>query len=314
MVSDPTTFDRYCQANIAWIGAQFVQDAQAFQPDQSSSTEEINRLCSVAYRFVCELEFATPNDLSMDLRIAKGYVHDHLEEFGPDEKRQLIFASYLMPAHVAREMLHSAHISSILDFNERSASATKLKNQWDSEINKKEEEVRALKDQLQKLETGFNFVGLVHGFQQLAKAKKDEKLIAFLSLLVLATLAIFPVVAEAMFIWGNIDALDKYKQALLFAVPPLVTLEVLLIYFFRVVLVHFRSIKAQLLQIELRTALCQFIQSYASYSAAIKKENPGSLEKFENMIFSGLISTEENLPATFDGTEQLAKLFKSVRS
>jgi hypothetical protein len=96
--------------------------------------------------------------------------------------------------------------------------------------------------------------------------------------------------------------------------PPLITIEVLLIYFFRLVLVHFQSIKTQLLQLDLRKSLCQFIKSYSTFSTDIKARDPSALEKFENLVFSGFISSEENLPSTFDGIEQLAKLFKGIKS
>lgn len=314
IVDNTAVFDQYCRTNIEWIGPQLIQAAQNFDPDDQSRVDAIADIFTMTYRFLCELEFAIPNDLSMELRATKRFVDDNLGGFAPEIRRQLVFANYVMPAQIARKMLHSPDISAMREFNERSASAAKLKVQWDNELEQKDKDVRVLKDQLAKLETGFNFVGLVDGFRELAKAKQAEKSLAFYSLLLLAGLVVAPVLSEAIFIGLDIEALEKYKQALLFALPPLVALEVLLVYFFRVVLVHFRSIKAQLLQIELRTALCQFIQSYSTYSAAIKKDNPSSLEKFENLIFSGLISSEENLPSTFDGTEQLAKLFKSVKS
>jgi hypothetical protein len=119
---------------------------------------------------------------------------------------------------------------------------------------------------------------------------------------------------ELTFINNHIGILDGYKNELLFSLPPLITIEVLLIYFFRVVLVHFQSIKTQLLQLELRKSLCQFIESDSTFSADIKARDPSALEKFENLVFSGLISSEENLPSTFDGIEQLAKLFKGIKS
>ncbi|MDO9221069.1 MAG: hypothetical protein Q7T90_08585, partial [Thiobacillus sp.] len=109
------------------------------------------------------------------------------------------------------------------------------------------------------------------------------------------------------------DVIEKHKTTLLYTLPALITLEVILVYFFRVVLAHFRSLKAQLLQLDLRTALCQFIQSYADYAGKIKKQDASALEKFESLVFSGLLSNEESLPSTFDGTEQLTKLVKSLR-
>jgi hypothetical protein len=95
---------------------------------------------------------------------------------------------------------------------------------------------------------------------------------------------------------------------------PLFSVEIILIYFFRVILLNHRSVKAQAMQIELRQTLCQFIQSYAEYSAKIKKQDGVALEKFESLIFSGILSDPEKLPSTFDGIEQIGNFIKSVKS
>jgi hypothetical protein len=74
-----------------------------------------------------------------------------------------------------------------------------------------------------------------------------------------------------------------------------------------------RSIKAQMVQLELRQALCQFIESYAKYSKKIKDDNGAALDKFENLIFSGLAVNENAVPTSFDGLEPLANLIKSFK-
>ena len=94
----------------------------------------------------------------------------------------------------------------------------------------------------------------------------------------------------------------------------LIALEVILLYLFRVVLLHFRGVSTQMLQINLRISLCQFIQSYSEYSMKIKKQDAGALEKFETLIFSSITSDSDALPSTFDGVEQIAKLVNSIRS
>lgn len=95
---------------------------------------------------------------------------------------------------------------------------------------------------------------------------------------------------------------------------PIFGLEFVLIYFFRVVLTHYNSIQTQIMQIELRQSLCQFIQSYADYAKEIKEKDGGSLEKFENLIFSSILSTPDKVPSTFDGLEQLSNLIKNLKS
>lgn len=67
------------------------------------------------------------------------------------------------------------------------------------------------------------------------------------------------------------------------------------------------------MQLELRKALCQFIQSYVDYSTVIKKQDSAALEKFESLIFSGVVSDPEKVPSTFDGLDQIGALLKNVR-
>ncbi|TOP14721.1 hypothetical protein CGH22_22460, partial [Vibrio parahaemolyticus] len=104
-----------------------------------------------------------------------------------------------------------------------------------------------------------------------------------------------------------------FQVAELLKLIPLISMELILIYFFRIILMNYRSTKAQIMQIELRQTLCQFIQSYAEYASEIKSKDATSLEKFENLIFSGILSDPEKLPSTFDGLEQIGKLLKNVK-
>jgi mRNA-degrading endonuclease YafQ of YafQ-DinJ toxin-antitoxin module len=89
-------------------------------------------------------------------------------------------------------------------------------------------------------------------------------------------------------------------------------LELILIYFFRIALLDLKSDKAQLLQLELRKSLCHFIKNYVDYAKESIPDGKVSLDKFESIIFSSIVGTEEKMPSTFDGVEQLAKLIKSV--
>jgi hypothetical protein len=94
---------------------------------------------------------------------------------------------------------------------------------------------------------------------------------------------------------------------------PALSLELLFLYFYRVNLQHLRSTEAQIVQLELRQALCQVIQNYTDYSSEIKAKDPSALERFEALIFSGLTMDEKNVPTSFDGLEPLANLIKSLK-
>lgn len=99
----------------------------------------------------------------------------------------------------------------------------------------------------------------------------------------------------------------------LFDLLPIISFAAILLYFFRVLLFNYKSVCAQILQIELRMTLCRFIQHYSEHAAEIKKNSGVTLDRFESVIFSGLVNNDSDLPATFDGVEQLASLFKTMK-
>lgn len=74
-----------------------------------------------------------------------------------------------------------------------------------------------------------------------------------------------------------------------------------------------RSIQSQLLQLDLRMTLCRFIQSYADYAVDLKKKHPDGFEKFESLIFSPLVSSDDKVPNTFDGLDQLSSVVNIVK-
>lgn len=311
IVSDPEEFDRNCQKNIEWIGQDFTSSLYN-PPIDKSETSLLNEFV-MAYRFVIEFEFSIPNELSFELRQLKSFVKDNLESFPPIERSQLVFANYLMPAEITRKFLNHPNISAFTNFSSRVSEAETMKSQWDSEITQKQNAVSTLKEQLDKIEKSFNFVGLVDGFKNLKTDKTGELRVAFWSLIAIGFLVIFPLAYEIYFITNNLEIISKNKETLIYTIPALAGLELILIYFFRVVLVQFRSVKAQLLQLNLRVSLCQFIENYAEYASKIKKQDAGSLEKFESLIFSGILIKEESLPSTFDGIEQIGKLLASIK-
>lgn len=314
ILSNAAAFDAACSFNIKWIGNDLVIAARTFQMNDQESQDEIDHVFALAYRFLCELEFGLNADLGFELQQVKAFVDMNMGDFSDSAKRQLTYAHYLMPARLAKEALLSEEIQNFRAFNDRSKNALNLKIQWDQEIADKESKVNALKDQLGKLESGFNFVGLVAGFRELATKKRGEKFWVFLTLIGIGTCTLLPIACELLLIWSIRESIEKFREALILSILPIITIEILLIYFFRVLLIQFRSVKAQLLQLELRIALCQFIESYSEFSAGIKQKDPTSLAKFESLIFSGLLVKDEQLPSTFDGTEQIANLIKSIKS
>lgn len=168
----------------------------------------------------------------------------------------------------------------------------------------------SLKNTLEAQKTEFNFVGLNQGFENVRNKKLDElKPVNRFSNFLIFLILTLPIGLSIRFAVPHVGGLEAH----LLATAPVFGLELLALYFYRVNLQHMRSIKAQIVQLELRQALCQFIQSYAEYSKKIKDENGAALDKFENLIFSGLAVNENQVPTTFDGLETLTNLIKSFK-
>ncbi|WP_424411578.1 hypothetical protein ACPEER_11625 [Pasteurella sp. PK-2025] len=178
-------------------------------------------------------------------------------------------------------------------------------------INEKEDTVRRLANILEEQKTAFNFVGLSKGFENLLVKKFTARnwTFGFLIVISIALLAT-PIVYICSFL-NNPEIIknpELWKPLL-----PFIGLEIIFLYFFRVILNHYNSIQTQIMQLELRQSLCQFIQSYADYAKEIKEKDDISLEKFENIIFSNILSDGNKVPGTFDGIETLANLIKEIR-
>jgi hypothetical protein len=154
---------------------------------------------------------------------------------------------------------------------------------------------------------------LVKGFEAMVSAKQAERKRTFVALLSLGVLMLTPVCLQLGWAVFNSEAIEDLRTTLLYMLPAVIGLELILLYFFRVVLLNYRGLQTQLLQLDLRVALCQFVQSYSEYSTKIKKADPGALERFEAVVFNNVISDGEKVPATFDGLEHVANLVKSVR-
>ena len=208
------------------------------------------------------------------------------------------------------EKLENAKVNTLREINERKGALDAELQDFDKNIIKNRNETHELASLLKKQKTAFNFVGLSKGFEKILKKKTCAKWTSFF-LLSLITLSMFTILGYYRNTLPNepTEIFDFWKFSM-----PYLGLEFILLYLFRVVLKHYNSIQTQIMQIELRQSLCQFIQSYADYAKEIKEKDGASLDKFENLIFSSIVSTSEQVPSTFDGLEHITNLLKSAKS
>jgi hypothetical protein len=305
----PEIWDNRCGFNIRRIGDQFLKSLSDFSPIKF----KIDEIYALSYTFLCEYDFLLEEKLDEELQqIIKNEIQFDTNEID-NIRTQIIYASYFMPAHITRQLINNPDIAAFRNFEDKKTDAEKLKLQWDQEIIQKQSEVDRLKDALEEHKTDFNFVGLHKGFSDLGDKKKTEAKWLFWSLIGMGVVIVTPLFFE---LYLSVSGLIK-DQSLgidhLIVLFPSISVEVILIYFFRIILQNYQSVKAQNLQIDLRKTLCQFIQSYAEYSSEIKKQDSTALEKFESLIFSGVLSDPEKLPSTYDGLDQLGNFIKNIK-
>lgn len=312
MENKPEQWDDLCQINIQWIGDQFIN--RLADEEKELTKGNLDDICSMCFRFLFELYLSTKNDLSMEFESAKRFVFNNLDSFEYSAKEQIEYAIRDMPISIFKSIANGDAIQSLKNFNAVSAKAEKLKDDWNADLAVREAKVDSLKESLSKYENAFNFVGLYQGFDELAKERKKESDGILNWLRILSVVIVSPIVAELIFVYLNLDNIAAVRDGLLVSILPTASLVAISVYYFRVLLFNYKSVKSQLLQIDLRKTLCRFIQNYSDYSGEIKKKDATSLDRFERIIFSGIVADDGSLPSTFDGMDQIGKFIKAAKS
>ncbi len=222
--------------------------------------------------------------------------------------------------------------------NQLRTAETKIM-EWNSKLDKLDSTVTKvddLKNKLERQKVSFNFLGLSAAFNEFYKSKRRS---LYITLGFLLFLGLFILVVPAYTLISinsnsteqtnasskpsanesseknKLDEINKNNNSMLNKATvaiPIIAIEIILLYFFRILLQHYNSSKAQIMQLQMRNAICQFIETYVKFKDEYK-EHKDSFEKFESQIFSGLAPNDEKIISTFDGIEQLGKLIKRLK-
>jgi hypothetical protein len=247
----------------------------------------------------------------LDIRV-RTFIDGHQSDFIGDEK---IRAQYLVSG-VPRELLAAQFEELSLELNNRAAVAgQKVKGEVDraeelvsrvAAAEKRASELATLlKDQGEKL----NFIGLSHAFRNMAEETAGQLSSPVRWLLITAIVMLgVPICALVLPYLTRHLGYEWWQGSL-----PFVAIELVLFYLFRVLLLRYQSLKAQLLQIQLRYSLCAFVEGYSEFAARVRKSpDDKTLDKFEALIFSGITPDPQHVPSQFDGLEQLASTVRAV--
>ncbi|MDL4000635.1 hypothetical protein NQ130_16395 [Klebsiella quasipneumoniae] len=251
-----------------------------------------------------------------------------------DYNVQFIWIERSMPAALTMSILVSDEFDTLRKIaNDVSGYEEKFTNQIDSGTQKANEEIEKISvnlnelidksedsqrdiktyvDKLNEYKSEFNFVLLSKAFSKLLTTKQEEyrknhNTITFFSalLVVIPVGALLNHILEWYKVEFNFSALAYYL--------PILSLELLMFYFMRLYYIEGKAIKAQLLQIEQRLSLCEFIHDY------VETKNKSGSEKeswslFEKLIFSPIQVSSENIPSLLDGASSIAELAGKILS
>ncbi|EPG6463017.1 hypothetical protein PYX08_02000 [Citrobacter freundii] len=309
-IANPKLWDEKAAYNIRLLKEPFLRDLEK----KSMTREEINSIFTTCFRFCVEPSIFSDSmeNRSHVLRLLKDFGIYRLDEFDPVNKEQLQYALREMPIDMVKDFLKSYEAESFKDFKDKLKAGIEFASTWEEYIENQKEKIEGIKNNLKGYESAFNFVGLYDGFNSLSKQKKRDIGWSKFVLFLLAIAIPAPLLLEYFYIKQSTVPTDIANKII--SIIPFLSFTLILIYYFRVVLLNYTSLRTQIMQIELRKSLCQFIQSYSDYSSKIKTNNPDALSKFEDIIFSNIMSSDEKIPSTFDGIEQVASILSSLKS
>lgn len=172
-------------------------------------------------------------------------------------------------------------------------------------FNDEKEKVNSLIDNIKDTKQQLNFEKLDNGFIELLN-KKEENKKDILKILKSFGISIFIIPIISIFIMMLSSGFSY-----IFTIP-LLTIEIFLVYYFRIVLHNYNSMEEQILQLENKSAILKFITNYVEF----KKDNnvkQEDISKFEEIIFSKISPNMKTIPTSPDVVSIVEKIAKIIK-
>lgn len=216
------------------------------------------------------------------------------------------------------------HANIISNANMRISKLKSYSEELDGAFRAWKKELERLEEISTNLRFKLNFVGLTSAYSDLLSSKSFERLYYFVFMVVFfVALILTPVMAPSILerfgyvvsepvSAGGGSVFINISLRLLSSAP----FFLLFLYMFRISLRNFQSVRGQIVQLQIRQAVCQFVEAYSEFVARkinASKDNGDHLKKFEGLIFSGLTPDPDSIPSTFDGLEQIVEALKAIR-
>jgi len=291
-----------------------------YKYDETKSNDDLEEIFSLSlnlfYIYLSELQFrigGLHQSIGFEVNSLSQFISEYFKDH-PIYARYLKFADRDIPFKILQEILNTSGLKNLNTTIEKFNAIEKTLRNLDKSLSDKEAEVTRLEKSLESYKDAFNFVGIFEGFNKLHVKKENELWWSRIGLALIGCV-IFGTFAYELHSIKSIIQISKVIDipTLLAITIPFTLLIFLLLYFFKIILQTMRSVQSQLLQLDLRMTLCRFIQSYAEYAAELKAKHPEGFEKFEGVIFSPLVSSDDKIPNTFDGLDQLSSVVNIVK-
>ena len=284
--------------------------------NKSNFVKILNTSCGLLYIYLKELAFRSSRKAEdISLQIAN-YIN-FIEDFNSNDHDFNFYKEYgrdKLHLEIFRNVFHSDQFIGLINAESKLNEIKYEIENWENSFNIKKNDVVTLEKRLEEVKSAYDFVLLNKGFKELYDQKKKElKRVKNTYSFIAATMFLIPFVELGALIGAFFYFDGNLPTGMWFTSIPFITLILITLYLLKISLQDKRSIQSQMMQLELRMALCQFIHNYADDSEKLHAKNKTGFEKFENIIFSPLVSSDDKIPTTFDGMEQLAKLVSEFR-
>ncbi|GFM34220.1 hypothetical protein [Desulfovibrio subterraneus] len=184
---------------------------------------------------------------------------------------------------------------------EYEAISTKLKNESVS-ANEIISEFKLIKDQ--------NYELLADAFEKLKNSKSKEKTTSLFITIAIAMLLAIATCTSAIKGQATLNAATENGSIWSNIPYSILILDMLLIYFFRISLQNYYTARDEYIQIEIRSALCRFVQVFTKFADSTH----GSLDEFSRHIFSPLHSKTYSAPHPIDFLATITTAAKNCTS
>ncbi|MGH4701681.1 hypothetical protein ACRFEK_16175 [Klebsiella pneumoniae] len=308
---------------------------QGNTPSLQELMDDKFRFLNIILRIIFEYNFWASDDFGPPMFL-RPEILEKLDKLKPASESSVnfIWIERSMPAALTKDLLLSEEFSALRmiagsvglfeekitteikrGFSDVNKEADALKNNIEGLIKSAGATVQSLAEYDEKLKqykSEYNFVLLSKAFSNLLKTKKAEYVTNHRSVIIFSSwLIATPLFALLNHIYNFFPV--EFNLNSLFYYLPILSLELLFFYFMRLYYIEGKAIKSQLLQIEQRLSLCEFIHDYVE-----TKNNSGAEKEswslFEKLIFSPIQVSSENIPSLLDGASSIAELAGKVLS